>query len=209
MSVLNGVDAEAIEVLLGIHCSTESPKILDCTHNTGKMWKGIPKDGLVRMDKDPSFPIDVCADFFFLPFEEEAFDVVVFDPPHLPSNAASKGSSKIWEKRYGITDDDRRRGDNVSSLFLPFLSEARRVLDQKGIILAKIADLTHNHRYQWQHIDFINAVIGVDMTPCDMMVKCDPRAGRLQSSKWKTVKHLRKSHCYWIVVRKTKSCERG
>jgi hypothetical protein len=47
-------------------------------------------------------------------------------------------------------------------------------------VLAKIADLVHNHRYQWQQVDFINAVREVGMTPCDMMIKCDPCAGNLE-----------------------------
>ena len=81
------------------------------------------------------------------------------------------------------------------------------VLKIGGIVLAKIADIVHNHHYQWQQVDFINAVREVGMTPCDMMIKCDPCAGSLQSSKWNNVKHLRKAHCYWIVVRNSKRCE--
>ena len=100
-----------------------------------------------------------------------------------------------------------RDGDNVGELFEPFLKDASRVLKPGGIILAKVADLVHNHRYHFQHVMFINAVQSCGMTPCDLMIKCDPNAGNLKSSKWESVKHFRKAHCYWIVVRNSDRCE--
>jgi hypothetical protein len=207
LSVLEGTDAEALKLLLRLHCDVEQPRILDCTYNVGKMWKGLPFKPH-RMDIDPSLDVDTVADFTAMPFDDGSFDVLVFDPPHLPVAAASEGSSKIWEQQYGITDScEHRQGDNVSPLFPLFLREAKRVLREDGIILAKIADLTHNHRYQWQHVDFINAVFATGMTPCDALIKRDPKAGNLKSSKWQNVKHLRKAHCYWIVVRNSRRCE--
>jgi hypothetical protein len=206
-TVLQGRDVEAIDILLKVHCAVDNPKILDVTYNTGKMWKGASYQP-TRMDIDSSLELDIVGDFTSIPFQEATYDVIVFDPPHLPTHAASENSSKIWEKRYGITSSgEGREGDNVSGMFLPFLKEAKRVLKSGGIVLAKIADIVHNHRYQWHCVDFINAVREVGMTPCDMLIKCDPNAGNLQSSKWNNVKHLRKAHCYWIVVRNSNKCE--
>jgi hypothetical protein len=172
------------------------------------MWKNSRYHPTTRMDIDPLLDVDVVGDFTNMPFGDSEYDIIVFDPPHLPVAAASENSSKIWEKSYGITDNGiGREGDNVSSMFLPFLKEAERVLKKNGIVLAKIADIIHNHRYQWQQVDFVNAVRQTNMTPCDMMIKCDPNAGNLTSSKWNKIKHLRKSHCYWIVVRNSGRCE--
>jgi SAM-dependent methyltransferase len=208
-TVLNGHDYEAIDILMEIHCGLENPLILDCTHNSGKMWKKSSFKP-IRSDINPEFPVDLVADFMHMPFLDKTFDVVVFDPPHLPTNVGSSGiMSNIWGKTYGITTDDKyREGDNVSPMFDPFLIEAKRVLKTEGIILAKIADLINNHRYQWQHVDFINACRVNNMIPCDMMIKCDPSAGNLMSSKWKNVKHLRKAHSYWLVVRVNGRCEK-
>jgi hypothetical protein len=207
-TVLHGKDNEALDILLALHAVAD-PVILDCTYNKGKMWQGTSYRPL-RMDINPAFGLDVCADFAAMPFADASFDVIVFDPPHLPTHAASPGSSRMWEKRYGITGQDKRRdADHVCGLFNPFLVEAKRVLrSPEGVILAKIADLVHNHRQQWQQVDFINAVREVGMTPCDMLIKCDPLAGNLKSSKWENVMHLRKAHCYWIVVRNSTKCER-
>jgi len=128
-----GKDHEAIDILMEVHCENlDGPIILDCTHNKGTMWKGCSFSPSFRMDISPSFPIDVCSDFNMMPFRNEVFDVVVFDPPHLPTAAASKNSSGIWRERYGITDvGEGRDGDDVSGLFVPSLSNIRDVL--KGV----------------------------------------------------------------------------
>jgi len=205
--VLKGKDPEALKILLEVHAVAD-PVILDCTYNKGKMWEGLDYKPL-RMDIDPSFELDVVADFCSMPFADSSFDVICFDPPHLPTHAASKGSSGIWKKRYGITADDKlREADHVCALFKPFLVEARRTLRPGGVVLAKLSDIVHNHKYQWQQVEFVNAVRDVGMTPCDMLIKCDPLAGNLKSSKWENVMHLRKAHCYWIVCRNSSKCER-
>lgn len=209
-STLHGKDFRAIEILMEVHCENrDSPFILDCTHNKGTMWKGCSFSPSVKTDLDPTHPIDLAANFMSLPFRDEVFDVVVFDPPHLPTNAASANSSRIWEKRYGITSSgEGREEDDVSGMFPPALIEIKRVLVKDGIALVKIADLIHNHRYQWQMCDLVNAARQVGLTPCDMLVKMDPAQGNLKSSKWKIVRHLRKSHSYWVVLRNSSRCER-
>lgn len=207
-SVLMGKDYEVLDCLIELHAKSTN-KMLDCTYNKGTMWKNCKYQPHVKMDIVPSHPINVVADFCALPFDNEIFDVIVFDPPHLTTDAASENSSKMWEDRYGITNNGiGRDGDNISGMFLPFLVEAKRVLNKSGIIIAKIADMVHNHRYQWHHVDYVNEVNKIGMTPCDLLIKKDPSAGNLQSSKWKNAKHLRKCHCYFIVVRNGKKCEK-
>lgn len=120
-SLILGTDKDVLPVLLSVHCSQQSPSILDCTYNKGTMWKGLDYP-ITTMDIDPFFNTDYVGDCRKMPFMNASFDVVVFDPPHLPTNAASQNSSKIWEKRYGITDsiNSGREGDNINALFTPF-----------------------------------------------------------------------------------------
>lgn len=203
-SVLHGRDGKAIVTLLNIHCQTASPRILDCTHNKGVMWRGLSMD-VVRMDISHDAEVDVVGDFRRMPFPDRAFDVIVFDPPHLPEDSGKKCR---LHKSYNVGNTGLGMdGECVSAIFAPFLSEAKRVLTPAGIVLAKIADHVHNHRQQWQQVDFVNAVRTAGMTPCDMLIKIDPSAGLIADPRWKNVKHLRKAHCYWIVVRNSKSCE--
>ena len=209
-SLILGRDQDVISIILSTHCKIATPRILDCTYNRGVMWKGLPYHP-TTMDIDPAMGTDVVGDCRDMPFPDDSFDVIAFDPPHLPVGGHSDCSSQqLWNQRYGITKDKGmgRDGDNVSDLFLPFLAEAKRVLRDDGIVMAKIADLVHNHRQQWQHIDFINVARSLyGLTACDLIVKGDPAAGNRSSSKWKTVKHVRKAHCYWIVVRNSTHCE--
>ena len=176
------------------------------------MWRGI-KDAyrVSTLDIDPKYNTDFVGDFRNLSeiVPLASYDVLVFDPPHLPTTAASENSSGIWKEQYGLTDGENtgRDGDNVSELFLPFFREAAKVLRPDGVVLCKIVDIIHNHRYQWQHVDLINAARDAGMTACDMLVKTDPCGGNLKSSLWKNVHHLKRNHCYWIVVRNSTKCE--
>ena len=51
------------------------------------------------------------------------------------------------------------------------MREAYRVLRDEGILLAKIADYVHNHRYQWAHVELIKAGQEVGFTACDCVIK--------------------------------------
>lgn len=210
-SSLIGTDPQALQVLLRLHAPA-APAILDCTFNTGKMWRGIRDDWKpVTMDLDPAYGTDYVGDFRVLSeVVDRQFDVLIFDPPHLPTAAASTNSSGIWRDQYGLTDGDDtgRDGDNVAGLFLPFFQQASKVLKPDGVALCKMIDMVHNHRYQWQHIDMVLACRAAGMTPCDMLVKIDPCGGNLKSSLWKNVHHLRRNHCFWLVARNSRHCER-
>lgn len=208
-TVLNGKDYEVLEILISLHASSSQPVILDTTYGGGVMWKKCSFQPHERIDiREELEGLTRVLDFSELHtvFQKE-FDVIVFDPPHLPGDAANELSSSPMISYYGLKTMSKD-SDNVNHLFRNFLVSAKQVLNKEGIILAKIADLTHNHRYQWQHVDFINACFELEMQPCDLMIKVDPAGGNLKSSKWQNQYHLRKSHCYWIVVRHGGSCER-
>lgn len=198
-SVVLGRDKDVLPLLFQVH-SVSNPSILDCTYNKGRMWKGTPYEP-VRMDIDPKYDLDVVGDFRKMPFPDSSFDVIVFDPPFLPTAA---GNTTLYTK-FEVHNSDCH-GDNVSELFLPFLEEAKRVLRDEGVVFGKIGDLVHNHKYQWQSVDFINSVKKVGLTPCDVIVKVDPSAGHIKDKRWVNVRHFRKKHVFWFVVRKGK-CE--
>lgn len=213
-SVLQGNDSQALDILIPTF-AVSNPRILDTTANTLKIWRESAYKPNLTVDIDPQFKPDIVADFRHLPFKNNSFDVVVFDPPYLPTSASSINSSYYYKERFGITGDngsgsDYRTGENISDCFVPFLKEAKRVLTKpNGIVLCKIGDLVHNCKQQWQHVDFIVAAKESGMTPCDMLILQYPSAGTLISSKWKTVHHLRKSHVFWIVVRVGNKCMKG
>jgi hypothetical protein len=202
-SVWNGEDAELLERLLSFYPRKEPRRILDATVNGGRFWRGS-KRPVIGMDIEPSHRPNLIADNTSMPFRDRSFDVIVYDPPHIPNQG--KDRSKDFNTRFGLVlRSSKENHYTFSHTFPPFLQEAKRVLRAEGILLCKITDYVHHHRYQWAHIDFINAAREAELTPCDCIVKV--RKGPIIDPKWKTAHHSRRQHCYWIVFRKSKKCE--
>lgn len=206
LSVIEGRDPLVLSTALDFYAKP-GDRILDATANRRRIWQGVEWDGeRVFMDIDATMEPDVVGDFRAMPFPADSFDVIVFDPPHLPVAAASAESSEQYVRDYGLARSSH--GDNISDCFAPFLAEAHRVLRPEGLVFAKLKDFVHNHAYQWTLTDFVAAVRLQDgLTPCDLIVKRDPCGGNLKSSKWETAHHVRNAHCWWVIVRKGR-CER-
>lgn len=202
-SVWDGDDAELLERMLDFYPRQEPKAILDATVNVGRFWRGSTRP-VIGMDIDPRYKPDVVGDNRDMPFEDESFDVVVYDPPHIPNQG--KDRTKDFNIRFGLgLKSSAENGYNFSHLYPPFLREAYRVLRPEGILFAKITDYVHNHRYQWAHVEFIKAAEAVGFQPCDCIIKI--RKGPIISPKWKNAHHSRRQHSYWLIFRKSNKCE--
>jgi SAM-dependent methyltransferase len=202
-SIWHGSDAELLERMLEFYPRRAPRTILDATVNVRRFWKGSRRK-VIGLDIDPKFKPDVVGDNRNMPFKDRCFDVVVYDPPHVPNQG--KDLSKDFNDRFGLVlKSPAASGYNFSHLYPPFVAEAYRVLKPEGILLSKIADYVHGHRFQWAHIDLINAAVAVGFTACDCIVKV--RRGPIVSPRWKNAHHARRQHCYWLVFRKSNKCE--
>jgi hypothetical protein len=177
--------------------------ILDATVNRGRFWAESERNVLV-LDIDPRYRPDVVGDNRRQPFKDGCFDVIVYDPPHVPNQGAYR--SKDFSTRFGLgKQSSSANGYNFTHLYPPFLREAFRVLRQAGVLFCKVADYIHNHRYQWAHIEVVRAAVQVGFCPSDCIIKL--RKGPTVDPKWKMAHHARRQHCYWIVLRKSGRCE--
>lgn len=70
---------------------------------------------------------DIIADFRNMPFEDESFYLVVFDPPHL----INAGENSWLAKKYGILEDTWR--EDIKQGF----DESMRVLKRNGTLIFK------------------------------------------------------------------------
>jgi hypothetical protein len=202
-SIWNGTDAELLERMLGFYPRKEPRRILDATVNQGRFWQGSARR-FIGMDIEAGYRPDVVADNRRMPFKDGCFDVVVYDPPHVPNQG--KDRSKDFNARFGLVlKSPAKNGYNFTHLYPPFLQEAYRVLKQEGILLCKIADYVHNHRFQWAHVELIKAAVEKGFCPCDCIIKV--RKGPILDPKWKQAHHARRQHCYWVVLRKSERCE--
>lgn len=202
-SVWHGEDAELLERMLSFYPKKPPVDILDATVNKGRIWKGSTRT-IVGMDIDHAHKPDIVADNTNMPCEDESFDVIVYDPPHIPN--VGRDGLKDFQERFGlIVKSPIENGYNLTHTFPPFLKEAFRVLRKNGILFCKIADYVHGHRYQWAHVEFIKAAEAHGFTACDCIIKV--RKGPITDPRWKTAHHARRQHVYWLIFRKGKKCE--
>jgi hypothetical protein len=196
-------DAELLERLLCFYPHTEPRLILDATVNGARFWRGN-KRAVVGLDIAWHHMPSVCGDNTAMPFRDSAFDVVVYDPPHIPNQGRDK--QKDFNTRFGLgARSAKEHGYTFAHTYPTFMREAWRVLINDGILFCKIVDYVHNHCYQWAHIDLIRAGQDVGFTACDCIIKV--RKGPIIDPKWKNAHHSRRQHCYWIVFRKSNRCE--
>jgi SAM-dependent methyltransferase len=202
-SVWDGSDAKLLARMLDFYPRKRPRLILDATVNAGRFWDGNDHP-VIGLDIDPSHRPTIVGDNTRMPFCDNCFDVIVYDPPHIPNQGADK--SKDFSLRFGLVlKSPAQNGYNFSHMFPPFVQEAYRVLEPEGILFAKITDYVHGHRFQWAHVQLIQAATEVGFCACDCIVKV--RKGPIVDPRWKVAHHARRCHCYWLVFRKSKKCE--
>jgi len=191
-SVWHGDDAELLERMLSFYPRKTPRRILDATVNRGRFW-AKSKRPVTGLDIDEQYKPNVVGDNTNMPFENASFDVVVYDPPHIPNQG--KDNQKDFQDRFGLRfNSPKEQGYTFSHTFPPFLKEAYRVLRQEGLLFSKITDYVHHHRYQWAHIELIDAAKMAGFMACDCIIKV--RKGPIIDPKWKTAHHSRRQHCY-------------
>lgn len=192
-------DKDALTAIIRVYCDARDPVIADLTYNSGTMWRGAAYAPLVKCDIAPHSE-NVRCDHARLPLASGVLDCAVFDPPHIPSSAARGNASRIWESRYGITDDPARDADHVGGVLLAPIQESYRVLKADGILIVKIADIVHSHKYQPQHVMVANMAQSVGFAWIMTAVKVRQQA--MESGIWQTQKSLRNSMSFFLIFRK-------
>jgi len=202
-SVWDGDDAELLEQMLNFYPRASPGFILDATVNVGRFWRGSSRR-VIGLDIDSKFNPDVVGDNSKMPFADESFDVVVYDPPHVPNQGRDR--QKDFNARFGlVVKSARENGYSLTHTYAPFVEEAYRVLKPEGVLFGKLIDYVHNHRMHWAHLEFLQVATARGFTACDLIVKV--RTGPIIDPKWKVAHHARRQHAYWLVFRKSPKCE--
>ncbi len=203
-SVWDGQDCHLLDRMLRFYPHRPPARILDASVNSGRFWRGVGEWKPVGLDINPRFRPTVVGDNMAMPFRDRCFDVVVYDPPHIPNQGRDR--QKDFNVRFGLVlKSSRDNGYNFSHLFSPFLREAQRVLTPDGVLFCKITDYVHNHRLQWAHVDLVQAAVREGFLACDCIVKT--RKSPIVDPKWQKAHHARRQHSYWLVFRKSAKCE--
>jgi SAM-dependent methyltransferase len=202
-SVWEGEDALLLEQMLSFYPGTQPERILDATVGGWRFWRNSSRP-VLGMDMKLRNNPNVVGDNTNMPFRSSSFDVVVYDPPHVPNQG--KDNLKDFTSRFGLgVRSTKENGYSFSYTYPPFLNEAYQILRPKGILLCKVTDYVHDHRYQWAHVDLVKSAESIGFIACDCIIKV--RKGPIVDPKWKTAHHSRRRHSYWLVFRKSDECE--
>lgn len=150
-------NAHLIEDVVRLGHLRKGDRVLDPTFGRGIWWQNWMPDDLVTHDK---YTLD-GVDFRDLPYGNDEFDVVAYDPPYVcpggrttstlggaargpvvenergPLRRTREGSD--FHDRYGLTDVPTTPA-GVQQLINDGLTEAKRVVKPRGVILVKCQD---------------------------------------------------------------------
>ncbi len=126
--------------------------VLDCTYGHGVFWTEWKPKGYLfhgcdaNPEKSPDSPEGV--DFRKMPFDDESFDVVVFDPPYKLNGRPDPDV----DERYGV--DVLSRWQDRWELIYEGLAECTRVARRR--VLCKVQAQVCSGKVRWQDIEIIN-----------------------------------------------------
>ena len=171
----------------------EGMSVADTTYGSGVFWKGVDTN------KYAFFPSDLKTngvDFTNLPYENDSMDIVVFDPPYRYTPAKNKETHHT--ERYELKPHmNINNTKDVLNLYRLGIAECERVLKKGGFLIIKCMDNIEAAKQYWVHIDVMS--MGDDLT-CRDLVIISPLT--TIASRWKRQKHFKKTHSYFIIMRK-------
>ena len=130
--------AEAVRILL--HCFfRDAHTAIDLTYGAGQFWKPPYPPGLtlVTNNIDPTAPTDVHVDYTATGFPDAAYDVAMWDPPHLPHLAPTS----FMARRYGTVRSTLRFRAMIDA-------GAREAWRIAGVgVIVKLADFPNGGAY--------------------------------------------------------------
>jgi hypothetical protein len=127
---------------------------LDLTYGAGRFWQAPLPPGLTLTSNnlDPKASADLHLDFTATGLPDGAYDLVVFDPPHI----ADGGANGIMAARYGTVKGIAA----LRELIEAGASEAWRI--SRVGVLVKVADHAHSTRHR-QLTRWVEAAIGAEV----------------------------------------------
>lgn len=142
-------NAHLIEACATLGYLGEDRATLDCTYGKGTFWKRWKPSSLTATDLDPakSPSVPVGVDFTAMPWPDEMFPAVVFDPPY-----KLNGTPSAPDERYGA--DVVRSWQDRHGLIKRGMTECRRVLAPGGYLLVKCQDQVCSGKVRWQTREF-------------------------------------------------------
>ncbi len=199
-SAYQGMNAEVFPSVLSLYVPPGS-KIADITYGKGVFWKNVRLEQYELMKSDIKQGLDCRA----LPYMDQTFDCVVFDPPymHTPGGTAHEGHQNYesYYKNNGTGNGtDKKYHEAVLALYFLGSKEAWRVLKPGGILIVKCQDEVCACKQRLTHVEIINYLTATMFFVEDLFVLM--RTNKPGVSRILRQRHARKNHSYFLVFRK-------
>ena len=209
LSAHKGTNDEVFPEVLDLHVEPGS-EIVDVTYGEGVFWRQVPSGEyeLTATDIDPSRSPDStdgvdCRD---LPYDDASFDCVVLDPPYAEGfyetpDKPSENDYWIKDRYVGTTGEQSATyHDAVLEMYAAAGEEARRVLRDDGLLIAKMQDEVSRNEQRLTHVEVTNIYeeMGFHAKDLFVVVRPDtPTVGRMYEQR-----RARKNHSYFLVYEK-------
>jgi hypothetical protein len=197
-SVQVGTNADLIAALADLYLSDGS--VLDVTYGRGKWWDRFRPDDFRGHDLATD-----GVDFTQLPYADGSWDVVVYDPPYVPTGSPTTNAAALagHRDRYGIAG--YRNMPDLDALIRAGLSEACRVA--RRWVLVKCADYTAGQNLVLGHVKVLGWVTELGWVCQDLVVHWSG-TGPGGHNIW-TPRRTRRAHSYLLVLKPGKAVMEG
>lgn len=168
---------------------------LDCTYSKGIFYQNIPQPRL-KSDIVPLFDDVKKSDCQKLEFiTDNSLNSIVFDPPFLFRNRKSSNNDKISARfsYFSSYQDLIKMYENSITCFY-------KKLKNNGYIFFKCQDMTDG-KFYCTHNEIINYSTDNGFALKDIIIKTSKHKLQKESKQQNCVA---KTHCYWLVFKKTK-----
>lgn len=192
---------EIINNILQLH-NNGNQVDLDCTYSKGVFYKnGIVKEPLFKSDLEPQLSDVIQANSENLPFNNERFKCIIYDPPFVISGKTYKNSDKDSckiSKRFSCYHSWQELKDNYTKT----LTELNRILQKSGIIIVKCQNTISSGKQHWTHYMLIKYALEIGLSLKDEFILHNKSKMTSFGGRWKTQQHAMKHHSYFLVFKK-------
>jgi tRNA G10 N-methylase Trm11 len=198
-SAYTGDNSHTLSQIIKLYIPAGS-SIADITYGNGAFWKQIDIQKYHCLFSDIKTGTDCRA----LPYANESFDCIVFDPPYMHVSGRSAHRDHQNYEPYYRNNESReiikKYHEAVLDLYFKTAIEAFRVLKKNGILIIKCQDEVCANKQRLTHVEIINELTCLNYICEDLFVVM--RANKPGVSRMIQQRHARKNHSYFLVFRK-------
>lgn len=192
VTCVEGTNADLFAIALGMYVVPGS-RIADVTYGRGVFWRNVDTHAyrLTATDIQSS-----GVDFRALPYKDQSFDAVVFDPPYMNNGRGAKASINKCYRNAGIVSHA-----NLFALYLAGILEARRVLVKSGTLFVKCQPSVVDHKQHLTHVQLATVLPMLGFQIEDEFVLHQKSTPLMRHA---AQQHARKNHSYLLIARRAR-----